>query len=220
MVAGELAAARQPVRQLQAPIAPGLPFDAAAAVLPYLAELGITDLYTSPILQAAPGSTHGYDVIDHGSFNAELGGDEGYQRLASAARGRVGATFYDIVPKSHGPGRRKRALWMDLLENGPLGPRGRSSSTSSGAPSRKSWPTRCLRPCSATATGRVLERGEEISARSGRGGVPGPVCTTTSYPVSRALVRPQDSSPTATRSWRSSWARAKPWDELKEHPSC
>ena len=69
-VAGELAAARQPVATYRLQLHKGFPFDAAAAVLPYLAELGITDLYTSPILQAAPGSTHGYDVIDHGSFNA------------------------------------------------------------------------------------------------------------------------------------------------------
>src|SRR6267378_7140937 len=70
-VAGELAAARQPLATYRIQLHKAFPFDAAAGVLPYLAELGITDLYTSPILQAAPGSMHGYDVIDHGSFNAE-----------------------------------------------------------------------------------------------------------------------------------------------------
>ena len=70
-VAGELAAARQPVATYRVQLHKGFPFDAAARVLPYLAELGITDLYTSPILQAAPGSMHGYDVIDHGVINRE-----------------------------------------------------------------------------------------------------------------------------------------------------
>ena len=52
----------------------GFTLDDAAAIVPYLAELGVSHLYTSPVLQAAPGSTHGYDVVDHSRVSAELGG--------------------------------------------------------------------------------------------------------------------------------------------------
>jgi len=76
-VAAELAAARQPVTTYRIQLHKDFTFDAAAPIVRYLADLGITDLYTSPILQAAPGSVHGYDVIDHGSINVELGGAEG-----------------------------------------------------------------------------------------------------------------------------------------------
>ena len=56
-------------------------FDAAAALAPYLKELGISHLYASPFLKARPGSTHGYDIVDHDRLNPELGGEEGFARL-------------------------------------------------------------------------------------------------------------------------------------------
>ena len=65
--------------QLRPPAAdhPGFGFDAAADLVPYLADLGVTHLYCSPCLQAAPGSAHGYDVVDHTTLNRELGGQPG-----------------------------------------------------------------------------------------------------------------------------------------------
>ena len=56
-------------------------FDQAAALAPYLKQLGITHLYTSPFLKARPGSTHGYDIVDHDRLNPELGGEEAFARL-------------------------------------------------------------------------------------------------------------------------------------------
>ena len=56
-------------------------FDDAAALAPYLKQLGISHLYASPFLKARPGSTHGYDIIDHGQLNPELGGEEAFARL-------------------------------------------------------------------------------------------------------------------------------------------
>ena len=53
-------------------------FDKAAAVVPYLKALGITHLYTSPVMKARKGSTHGYDTVDHSQFNPELGGEAGF----------------------------------------------------------------------------------------------------------------------------------------------
>ena len=57
-------------------------FDDAAALVPYLKELGISHLYASPFLKARPGSTHGYDIVDHDRLNPELGGEEGFARLS------------------------------------------------------------------------------------------------------------------------------------------
>ncbi|HXL39944.1 MAG TPA: malto-oligosyltrehalose synthase [Myxococcales bacterium] len=157
-VAGELAAARQPVATYRVQLHKGFPFDAAAAVLPYLAELGITDLYTSPILQAAPGSMHGYDVIDHGSYNAELGGEEGYERLASALRGAGLGHVLDIVPNHMGLGAGN-ALWMDLLENGPSA-RAAKFFDVEWRPVKEELSDKVLLPVLGDRYGAVLERGE------------------------------------------------------------
>jgi (1->4)-alpha-D-glucan 1-alpha-D-glucosylmutase len=62
---------------------PGFDFDAAAGVVDYLAALGVTHVYLSPVLQAAPGSTHGYDVVDHSQPSDQLAGWDGHARLAS-----------------------------------------------------------------------------------------------------------------------------------------
>src|SRR5687768_9880905 len=73
-------------------------FDDARDIVDYLAALGITDLYSSPILKARPGSTHGYDVTDSGSINPELGGDEGLQRLSDRLQEQKIGLLLDIVP--------------------------------------------------------------------------------------------------------------------------
>ncbi|HWO74249.1 MAG TPA: DUF3536 domain-containing protein, partial [Dehalococcoidia bacterium] len=94
------------------------PFQRAQAVLPYLHELGVTDCYLSPILQACPGSGHGYDVCDHSRINEELGGRAGFDAFAAAlARLRMGLIL-DTVPNHMGIGRHN-AWWVDVLENGP-----------------------------------------------------------------------------------------------------
>lgn len=76
----------------------GFTFDDAAGQVPYLASLGITHLFCSPILQAAPGSTHGYDVVDHSRLSADLGGEEAFRRLADAARANGLGIVVDVVP--------------------------------------------------------------------------------------------------------------------------
>ena len=62
----------------------GFTFDDAAAVADYVARLGVSHLYCSPYLQAAPGSTHGYDVVDHTKVNDELGGSAAHARFCAA----------------------------------------------------------------------------------------------------------------------------------------
>src|SRR4051794_34477259 len=64
----------------------GFTFHDAAAIVPYLHDLGITHLYLSPCMKARPGSTHGYDVVDYNHLNPELGGPEGFEQLLQALR--------------------------------------------------------------------------------------------------------------------------------------
>jgi (1->4)-alpha-D-glucan 1-alpha-D-glucosylmutase len=97
-------------------------FDDAAACVPYLAELGITHLYTSPILRARPGSMHGYDIVDHGMVNPELGGEDGLYRLVAELRRHELGLIVDIVPNHMGGGGADNAWWLDVLEWGRASP--------------------------------------------------------------------------------------------------
>ncbi|MCW2545207.1 MAG: treY [Frankiales bacterium] len=98
-------------------------FDDAAAQVPYLADLGITHLYCSPWLQAEPGSAHGYDVVDHGRVNSELGGAEGLARLSAACRVHGLGIVVDIVPNHMSVASPQRnAAWWSVLREGPASP--------------------------------------------------------------------------------------------------
>ena len=77
-------------------------FADAENLLDYLDELGVSHLYLSPILTAADGSTHGYDVTDPTTVSAALGGREGLARLSAAARQRGIGLIVDIVPNHVG----------------------------------------------------------------------------------------------------------------------
>lgn len=96
----------------------GFTLDGAAAILPYLCDLGISHCYCSPILQAAKGSTHGYDVLDHTRVNQELGGEEAFHRLAESLRSHQLGMLLDIVPNHMAIGGRESVWWWDVLENG------------------------------------------------------------------------------------------------------
>src|SRR5260370_42399681 len=101
-VAAELSAARQPLATYRVQLHKAFGFEAAARIPPYLAQLGITDLYTSPVLQAGPGSMHGYDVVDHGRPSVELGGEQAYDRMAGALRRGGPGHVLDMPPKHRG----------------------------------------------------------------------------------------------------------------------
>jgi (1->4)-alpha-D-glucan 1-alpha-D-glucosylmutase len=99
-------------------------FDDAARVVRYLRRLGVSHVYTSPILRAAPGSTHGYDVVDHTSVSDELGGADGFGRLVAALRAHGMGAVVDVVPNHMGmpvPEWRNRPLWS-VLRDGPESP--------------------------------------------------------------------------------------------------
>src|SRR5207302_6065397 len=126
--------------------------------MPYLAELGITDLYSSPVLQAAPGSMHGYDVIDHGKINSELGGEEGFVQLAGAVQKAGLGYVLDIVPNHMGLGSGNR-LWLDVLENGPSSRAARYFDVE-WHPVKEELEDKVLVPVLGDRYGAVLERGE------------------------------------------------------------
>jgi (1->4)-alpha-D-glucan 1-alpha-D-glucosylmutase len=98
---------------------PELGFDDAAAMVAYLSDLGVSHLYCSPYLQAAPHSTHGYDVVDYHRVSDDLGGAAAHGRLCAAlARNRMGQIL-DIVPNHMAITGPDNPWWWDVLENGP-----------------------------------------------------------------------------------------------------
>jgi len=97
----------------------GFGFAAAAELVPYLAQLGVSHCYFSPYLQARPGSTHGYDVIAHDRLNPELGSREGYERLCDTLDAHGMGQILDMVPNHVGVMGAENRWWQDVLENGP-----------------------------------------------------------------------------------------------------
>ena len=93
-------------------------FDDAARLAPYMAELGISHAYVSPILKARAGSIHGYDVIDPTRVNPELDGEDGLRRLVAALRQAGLGLIVDIVPNHMAVDGADNAWWQDILANG------------------------------------------------------------------------------------------------------
>ena len=91
----------------------------AAALADYLTQLGVSHLYCSPYLQAAPGSTHGYDVVNPHHVNAELGGAAAHAHLCHVLEEYRLGQVLDIVPNHMAIGGRENPWWWDVLENGP-----------------------------------------------------------------------------------------------------
>ena len=93
-------------------------FSDALKLVSYFAKLGISHVYASPILMARAGSMHGYDVVDHGRVNPELGGEEGFRTLASELRRNGMGVILDIVPNHMAVGGADNPYWLDVLEKG------------------------------------------------------------------------------------------------------
>jgi (1->4)-alpha-D-glucan 1-alpha-D-glucosylmutase len=89
-------------------LGPELSFAGARRLVPYLRELGVSHLYLSPVMQARPGSTHGYDVVDPTRVSEELGGEEELRALCHEAPGVV----LDIVP-NHMAADEANPFWRD-----------------------------------------------------------------------------------------------------------
>lgn len=94
------------------------PFAAAERIVPYLADLGVSHVYLSPISTACSGSTHGYDVTDPTQINPELGGEEQFRSLVAALRQREMGVIIDIVPNHMGVAGGENRYWNDVLRHG------------------------------------------------------------------------------------------------------
>jgi (1->4)-alpha-D-glucan 1-alpha-D-glucosylmutase len=97
----------------------GFTFRDATSIVPYLHALGITHCYASPYLKARPGSTHGYDIIDHSALNPEIGTPEDYEQWISSLHDHGMGQILDTVPNHMGVGTSDNPWWNDVLENGP-----------------------------------------------------------------------------------------------------
>jgi (1->4)-alpha-D-glucan 1-alpha-D-glucosylmutase len=97
----------------------GFGFRNVAAIAPYLARLGISHIYASSYLKARPGSTHGYDIVNHGQLNPELGGERAFREMVTALRDRGLGQVLDFVPNHMGVGGADNPWWLDVLEWGP-----------------------------------------------------------------------------------------------------
>src|SRR4029077_11582137 len=119
--AAEAAAARMrlPESTYRLQFHAGFTFRDALAIVPYLHDLGITHCYAAPYLKARPGSTHGYDIVDHGCLNPEIGTPEDYEAWVSGLRAQGLGQILDIVPNHMGVGTNDNAWWNDVLEDGP-----------------------------------------------------------------------------------------------------
>ncbi|WP_207459900.1 malto-oligosyltrehalose synthase [Azospirillum sp. SYSU D00513] len=97
-------------------------FDRTAEIADYIARLGVSHLYASPYMKARPGSTHGYDIVDHNALNPELGDEGAFARLVEVLKDAGLGQILDFVPNHMGVGGADNAFWLDVLEWGPDSP--------------------------------------------------------------------------------------------------
>lgn len=146
---------------------PGFGFEQAIDVIDYLADLGVSHLYTSPYLQASLNSTHGYDVVDPSKVNAQLGNDESHRKLCETLQAAGLGQMIDIVPNHMAILGKQNPWWWDVLENGP------SSHFSiyfdiDWSASEERWPNKVLLPLLSDHYGRILENGQlKLSFQNG-----------------------------------------------------
>ena len=145
---------------------PEFDFNDAAGVCDYLAALGVSHLYSSPYLQAAPGSAHGYDVVDPGRVNDELGGRPGHEHLRAAMSDNSLGHVLDIVPNHMSIAATGNTWWWDVLENGPSSHYALHFDVDWDHPSPR-FGNRILLPILGDHYGRVLESGELAIERDG-----------------------------------------------------
>ncbi|MFJ6385378.1 malto-oligosyltrehalose synthase [Kitasatospora sp. NPDC092039] len=117
-------AATVPSSSYRLQLQPGFTLHDATAAVPYLAALGVSHLHLSPLLEAVPGSTHGYDTVDHTRISEQLGGEPALRELAAAAHRHGLRLIADVVPNHMAvpaPERLNRPLWQ-VLRDGPDSP--------------------------------------------------------------------------------------------------
>ncbi|MFP4442083.1 MAG: malto-oligosyltrehalose synthase [Spirochaetia bacterium] len=143
---------------------PEFDFDSAAELAPYMEHLGISHVYSSPYLQAAPGSTHGYDVVNHGKVNEELGGEKGFEWFCRSLGKHNLGQILDIVPNHMAITGPENEWWWDVLENGPSSQYASYFDVDWDLPAGHG-DSKVLLPILGNHYGRILEAGELILER-------------------------------------------------------
>lgn len=110
-----------PLATYRLQLCPDFGFSAVQGVLDYLADLGISDVYASPVFSARAGSRHGYDVVDPNQLNGELGKESDFLALMGDLRSRGMGWLQDVVP-NHMAFSTENSMLMDVLENGRQSP--------------------------------------------------------------------------------------------------
>ena len=174
--------------------------DQACELVPYFESLGISHLYASPLLKSRPGSTHGYDIVDHHAIDPELGGILALQRLVGALRDHGMGLILDIVPNHMGVGGADNAWWLDVLEWGRASPYADYFDIDWDPPDADA-----ARPPARAISRRVLRRGAG-GRRSRR-------CNST------ARMGVSTSAPTARTAFRSTRANTPPCCRSRRAPS-
>lgn len=134
-------------------------FDAAREIVPYLRELGISDCYSSPYFEAAPDSSHGYDISDHNNLNPSIGNRESYDAFVAELQKHDMGQLADFVPNHMGIASANNKWWMDVLENGPASQYA-SHFDIDWHPLKEELENKVLLPILGDQYGRVLEKGE------------------------------------------------------------
>jgi (1->4)-alpha-D-glucan 1-alpha-D-glucosylmutase len=134
-------------------------FSDATKIIPYLDELGITDVYASPYFKASKGSSVGYSVIDPGSLNPELGTEESYKQFTSELQKRKMGQILDLVPNHMYIDSEENVWWTDVLENGPSSPYANFFDID-WSPVKRELENRILMPILGEQYGMILERKE------------------------------------------------------------
>lgn len=137
----------------------GFGFADLTAAVPYLARLGISHLYLSPVFRSRAGSQHGYDVTNHSQLNPELGGAPAFAMLAKACGEHRVGIILDIVPNHMAVMTDDNAWWMDVLENGPAS-RHAGFFDIDWNPARHSMRNRLLVPALERPLGEAVAQGE------------------------------------------------------------
>lgn len=143
-------------------------FEDATRLVPYLADLGISHLYASPLFKAAPGSMHGYNVVDYGEINPEIGAREDFDRMVSTLHQHGMGLILDFVPNHMGIENGANAWWQDVVENGRMS-RYAEYFDVDWTPLKRELEGKVLLPFLGGQYGEVLERGE-LALTYGDGG--------------------------------------------------
>ena len=153
-----MASLRIPVATYRLQFNQDFTFRDARDLLGYLQDLGITDIYASPLLQSRRGSGHGYDVTDPTRLDTDAGSHEEFEAFQAELQRRGMGLILDIVP-NHMAASSENPWWMDLLENGP-GSAYASHFDIDWHPPYRSLENKVLLPVLADLYGRVLENRE------------------------------------------------------------